>query len=182
MDSRLSRFQPPCSNAWRLFRFSGVAQPGRAAGSYPASRRIEADHRNQSATRNAGGFQRLHHRNGEGCEGQTATHKGSPMALATLKPRLTSMRIDKVPMLEAKAGTTPRIRGRAWMQTRERVALAHGYRCVDCNCVWVAGRDQMDHDVPLEQGGSNEDSNLRPRCITCAHAKTAAEAAARAGR
>jgi 5-methylcytosine-specific restriction protein A len=102
--------------------------------------------------------------------------------LATLKPRLKAASTHRVQMLEAKAGTTPRIRGSKWMTTRERVALAHGYRCVDCGCVWVASRDQMDHDTPLEQGGSNEDSNLRPRCITCAQAKTRREAMDRAGR
>lgn len=109
----------------------------------------------------------------------TERHK---MSLATLKPRLKNLASNAVPVLNTKAGTTPRIRGRAWMATRERVALAHDYRCVGCGCVWVPGRDQTDHDVPLEQGGSNDDTNLRPRCITCAHEKTAAEARARSGR
>lgn len=67
------------------------------------------------------------------------------------------------------------------MSTRQRVALAHGYRCAGCGCVWVSGRDQMDHKVPLEQGGSNDDDNLQPLCNDCHQAKTAAEARARAG-
>jgi 5-methylcytosine-specific restriction protein A len=41
-------------------------------------------------------------------------------------------------------------------------------------------RDQVDHDVPLEQGGSNEDENLNLLCVECHSAKTAQEAAARA--
>jgi 5-methylcytosine-specific restriction protein A len=83
-------------------------------------------------------------------------------------------------VLEAKAGTTERIRGRAWMATRQRVALAHGYRCAGCGCVWVPSRDQIDHTIPLEQGGGNEDSNLKPLCNACHEAKTAGEATRRA--
>jgi 5-methylcytosine-specific restriction protein A len=35
--------------------------------------------------------------------------------------------------------------------------------------------NQIDHEVPLEQGGSNDKSNLRIRCIACHAAKTADE-------
>lgn len=66
------------------------------------------------------------------------------------------------------------------MDTRKRVALAHDYRCAACGCVWVPHRDQIDHKVALEQGGSNEDSNLQPLCKPCHDAKTAAEATGRA--
>ena len=101
--------------------------------------------------------------------------------LQTLKPRLAHAALTTVPVLDVKAGTTPRPRGRAWMASRERVALAHGYRCVDCGRAWRANVDQMDHQVPLEQGGSNDDSNLRPRCNECHAAKTAVEAGHRTG-
>ncbi|WP_112177110.1 HNH endonuclease [Paraburkholderia unamae] len=67
------------------------------------------------------------------------------------------------------------------MKKRQRVALAHQYRCARCGCVWVSSRDQIDHIVPLEQGGSNDDSNLQPLCDTCHTAKTSTEASARAG-
>lgn len=62
------------------------------------------------------------------------------------------------------------------METRQRIALAHGYECVDCGRVWRSHVDHIDHDIPLEQGGSNEDSNLKPRCDECHKAKTASEA------
>lgn len=101
--------------------------------------------------------------------------------LTTLKPRLAALTQTRVKVLEAKAGTTPRVRGRTWMETRQRVALAHGYLCVDCGRVWRSDKDQIDHDIPLEQGGSNDDANLRPRCDDCHKAKSAREAAARAG-
>jgi len=101
------------------------------------------------------------------------------VSLATLKPRLATAKAHSTPMLEAKAGTTPRIRGRAWMETRKRVALAHGYRCAGCGCVWVPSRDQIDHRVGLEQGGSNDDCNLQPLCLPCHDKKTAREASGR---
>lgn len=102
-------------------------------------------------------------------------------ALRRLSPRLDISKAHRLPMLEAKAGTTERIRGRGWMQTRQRVALAHGMCCVDCGRIWIPQRDHIDHDTPLEQGGSNDDANLRPRCLECHSAKTAREAGARAG-
>jgi 5-methylcytosine-specific restriction endonuclease McrA len=85
-------------------------------------------------------------------------------------------------MLEAKAGTTEMERGRAWMAKRQRVALAHGYQCVTCRRAWVAHKDQIDHRIPREQGGSNDESNLQPLCKDCHDTKTAAEAKARASR
>lgn len=102
-------------------------------------------------------------------------------ALKTLKNRLAIKPTHTVRVLEAKAGTTERVRGRVWTETRQRIALAHGYRCVDCDRVWVSHLDQIDHAVPLEQGGSNDDANLRPRCDDCHAAKTAREAGQRAG-
>jgi 5-methylcytosine-specific restriction endonuclease McrA len=102
------------------------------------------------------------------------------MALATLKPRLATVNTLRAPVLESKAGAMPRVRGRAWMEARRRVALAHDYRCAGCGCVWVPHRDQIDHKMPLEQGGSNDDSNLQPLCSDCHERKTSAEAAARA--
>jgi len=102
------------------------------------------------------------------------------MALSTLKPRLSATPKSRVKTLDTKAGATERVRGRAWMTTRARVALDHGYRCVDCNRVWSPHLDQIDHDKPLEQGGTNDDANLKPRCDDCHKAKTAREAGARA--
>ncbi len=79
----------------------------------------------------------------------------------------------RLKMLETKAGTTPRIRGDAWMKIRRAVLLAGGFTCVDCGL--VSQSNQIDHEVPLEQGGSNDTNNLRIRCIPCHAAKTAAE-------
>lgn len=100
--------------------------------------------------------------------------------LTTLKPRVQSLTATRVPMLEAKAGTTPRIRGSRWVKTRKRIAVDQQFRCQRCGCVWLPWRDQVDHDVPLEQGGSNDDSNLKLLCDDCHKFKTADEARARA--
>jgi len=104
------------------------------------------------------------------------------MALTTLKPRLGVLKTTRAPMLEAKAGATEMERGRAWMAKRQRVALAHGYQCATCRRAWISYRDQIDHRIPREQGGSNDESNLQPLCNECHKAKTDGEAKARAGR
>jgi 5-methylcytosine-specific restriction protein A len=101
------------------------------------------------------------------------------MPLTTLKPRLSTLSTARAPMLEAKAGSTQMERGRAWMAKRERVALAHGYRCAGCSLAWRAAQDQIDHIIPRERGGSNDESNLQPLCDACHKAKTADETKAR---
>ncbi|MGJ7497476.1 HNH endonuclease [Variovorax sp. RT4R15] len=111
---------------------------------------------------------------------QTATHKGSPMALTTLKPRLGTATTSRVRTMDTKAGATEMERGRAWMAKRQRVALAHGYKCATCKRLWVPTRDQIDHRIPREQGGSNNESNLQALCNECHKAKTDAEAVQRA--
>jgi 5-methylcytosine-specific restriction protein A len=104
------------------------------------------------------------------------------MKLKTLKPRLATASLVRAPVLNAKAGATEMERGRAWMAKRLRVALVHNYVCALCPRVWQPHRDHIDHRIPREQGGSNDESNLQPLCLECHRAKTAAEAALRAGR
>lgn len=105
------------------------------------------------------------------------------MALTTLRPRLATGTFTRAPVLQAKAETTEMERGRAWMAKRDRVAAAYGYKCAVCGRLWVSYRDHIDHKVPREQGGSNDESNLQPLCNEPCHAeKTAAEAKARARR
>jgi len=65
------------------------------------------------------------------------------------------------------------------MEIRRKALVLGLFACVDCGSV---GRDnEIDHDTPLEQGGSNEQSNLKIRCIQCHKAKTAKEGRARLG-
>ena len=102
------------------------------------------------------------------------------MSLKTLKPKLAILNTNRVKVLDAKAGTTERIRGRAWMQERKTALMAGLFTCVDCGM--VSATNQIDHDTPLEQGGKNEQSNYRVRCIECHKRKTAAEGRARHGK
>lgn len=104
------------------------------------------------------------------------------MRLKTLKSTMPTLG-TKLRTLETKAGATERPRGEAWQNTRARIARRDGYVCAKCGRAWLPSRDHVDHRIPLEQGGSNDDSNLQLLCDTPCHAeKTAAEAAARAGR
>lgn len=97
------------------------------------------------------------------------------MKLQTLKPALSSLKTQRFAVLEAKAGTTERIRGRTWMTTRQRIALAHNYTCAHCGLLWRSHIDQIDHITPLEQAGNNDDSNLQPLCVSCHEIKTSGE-------
>jgi 5-methylcytosine-specific restriction protein A len=105
------------------------------------------------------------------------------MALNMLKPRLKVIpATTRVKLLETKAGTTERIRGRTWMTTRRAVLMRDNYRCAGCGI--VRADNECDHTVPLEQGGSNDMCNLQTLCggpDGCHTRKTAAEAKARAG-
>lgn len=95
------------------------------------------------------------------------------MKLHKLGARLPVVDTRRVKVLEAKAGTTPRTRGDAWMKIRRRVLVAGEFRCVDCG--HIATTNQIDHDTPLEQGGTDAEQNLVIRCIPCHEAKTADE-------
>lgn len=67
------------------------------------------------------------------------------------------------------------------MAKRLRVALAYNYLCAGCSRIWRPDQDQIDHRIPREQGGSNDESNLQPLCCECHQAKTAGETKTRAG-
>lgn len=103
------------------------------------------------------------------------------MSLSTLKPRLSVGSLTRTPVLQTKAGTTEMERGRAWMAKRQRVAQRFNYICQGpgCGLVWRSDRDQIDHRIPREQGGSNDESNLQPLCLECHRIKTDEETARR---
>jgi 5-methylcytosine-specific restriction endonuclease McrA len=101
--------------------------------------------------------------------------------LQMLKPRLRAIDSRRVRMLQHDT-VNPRPRGEQWMETRRRIQLRDGSVCCDCGRLWLPHRDHVDHEIPREQGGSDDDSNLRLRCIECHKAKTAREAQERAAR
>jgi 5-methylcytosine-specific restriction protein A len=102
------------------------------------------------------------------------------LKLKRLPDRLQSIVTRRLSVLETKAGSTVRLRGDTWMKIRRRVLVDGGFACVDCGLVNMS--NQIDHDIPLEQGGSNDDSNLKIRCIACHEAKTKSENKALFGR
>lgn len=105
------------------------------------------------------------------------------MKLQRLPQRLQTINTTRRPTLEAKAGTTPRLRGDTWMTIRRRILLRDGFKCQCCGIVRMD--NEVDHITPLEQGGSNEDDNLQTLCSGpdgCHARKTKQEAQARAGR
>ncbi len=68
-----------------------------------------------------------------------------------------------------------RMRGRRWLALRSQVLSAEP-RCLSClqqGCLSAA--DEVDHIVPLQQGGTDEVSNLQPLCHDCHATKSAAE-------
>ena len=104
------------------------------------------------------------------------------MKLQRLKPRLTAASTNRLVTLEAKAGTTQRVRGGSWMNTRRRIMERDEYKCAACGR--VRGDHEVDHREPLEQGGTNDDTNLQLLCSgpdRCHAIKTKAEAQGRAG-
>lgn len=94
--------------------------------------------------------------------------------LTTLKPTLHALK----PRIQAQTAATERLRGRAAMDRSARIKLRDNYTCREC--VRVTSAIEVDHIVPLWQGGPDTDDNLQCLCIDCHAAKTAREAGMRA--
>lgn len=82
--------------------------------------------------------------------------------LQALKPRVLGTLPSKV---RTAPTATPRLTGTAADKMREAVRLRDGYLCQACMDIGVyrAGH-QVDHTIPLEEGGSNAMSNQRLLC------------------
>ena len=100
--------------------------------------------------------------------------------LHTLAPRvklLDAARLKAAP----RAESTPRLRGERWMHIREAWLRAHPM-CAECERRGEAKlAQQVDHVVPLADGGRDDGSNYQSLCVPCHAAKSASEAKARAG-
>lgn len=62
-----------------------------------------------------------------------------------------------------------RVTGRALQRRNERIKLRDGYRCQECGRVTTQG--QVDHRIPLAQGGTEDDDNLQWLCEKPCHAE-----------
>ena len=108
---------------------------------------------------------------------------GEAMKLQRLPNRLTAIATTRLPTLQTKAGSTKRIAGSTWMATRRQVQQRDKFTCAACGA--VRADHEVDHRVPLEQGGSNDLDNLQLLCSgvgQCHDLKTRQEAKDRAGR
>jgi len=65
--------------------------------------------------------------------------------------------------------------GRAGVVERERIKTRDKYTCQHCGI--VTQKLEVDHKVPLHQGGHDYDSNKQSLCIPCHEKKTRGEIA-----
>ena len=94
-------------------------------------------------------------------------------SLATIKPRVHTMMQTRNPEAEQ------RTRGRKWMSIRARWFSNHPL-CVECQRVGrVSVASQLDHIIPLIDGGKDDESNYKSLCKAHHDAKTEDEAKAR---
>jgi 5-methylcytosine-specific restriction protein A len=61
---------------------------------------------------------------------------------------------------ERRGGLT----GWEWSAIKKRIKRRDGYRCTECGSSIDL---EVDHEVALEEGGTNDDENLRTRCRPC---------------
>lgn len=100
--------------------------------------------------------------------------------LKTVAPRVVATTASRVRTLTRTAGATPRLNDRsggAWAVIRRRI-LARDPLCVDCLAATpqhVSVSREVDHRIPLERGGSDDDANLAGVCVPCHRAKSARE-------
>jgi 5-methylcytosine-specific restriction protein A len=103
--------------------------------------------------------------------------------LQTLKPRLQSAGSRIVTLAPTRPEATPRKRGWAGVQDRERIRERDFGLCQACqrNGKTSVGA-AVDHIIPLWKGGSDGDSNKELLCDPCHDTKSAREAAERVRR
>lgn len=95
--------------------------------------------------------------------------------LTTLKPRVQTLGRP------LQAVVVERIRGRQSQRRRERV-LSTDPLCAECRRQGlIVLAIEVDHVVPLWEGGAEDDANCEGLCVECHRAKSAAEAARRHG-
>ena len=102
--------------------------------------------------------------------------KKKPARLAMLRPRISEVSTTRVAVLAGTPGATQRDRGRPWRRLRAEILLSAPL-CAHCS---RAGRvtlaTEVDHRVPLSQGGTDDRDNLDPLCRACHLKKSAMDA------
>lgn len=101
------------------------------------------------------------------------------MKLKTLKSALPRLNSARIAVISINPIATPRLRGRAGVERRAKW-LAKNPLCIDCEEEGrVTAGEEVDHEIPLWQGGADDESNFATRCIEHHKSKTAREAAER---
>jgi 5-methylcytosine-specific restriction protein A len=93
--------------------------------------------------------------------------------MQTLKPRLQAANTTTVKPLADTPGSTPRQRGRAWMERREKLLRANPLCAMCLQRGMSTPAREVDHVTPLHQGGPDVDSNTQNLCVSCHKEKTA---------
>ena len=99
------------------------------------------------------------------------------MRLATLKPRVQTLKASRVQQIEG----TKRISGNSLYAIMKRFERMHPRICAECRRQGLVGfGDELDHIVPLHLGGKESDANRQWLCREHHAEKTAREAGGRA--
>jgi 5-methylcytosine-specific restriction enzyme A len=84
--------------------------------------------------------------------------------------------VHRPPPWERREPPPDRVRGRE-LQRRRRIVFDREPRCVVCLAAGHArAATELDHIVPLAEGGADDYTNLQGLCHDCHERKTAAEA------
>lgn len=68
-----------------------------------------------------------------------------------------------------------RLVGRALQKRNRRIKLRDQFTCRDCGYIFTEDKLQVDHIVPVAEGGSDEDENCQTLCLDCHDLKTLSE-------
>lgn len=102
--------------------------------------------------------------------------------MKTLKRNLPALQVKRPPSLANAANARRRPAASIRTRQRMRVWLKQDARCAACGCVLSITEGELDHVVPLVDGGELIDNNTQFLCKPCHADKTAAEATARSQR
>ncbi len=95
--------------------------------------------------------------------------------MESLKPRLQPV-ATRLPTRNAAHGwqrndLTPKrkLSGSARQKRNERIKLRDGYTCQECGSIRLPKELEVDHRIPICDGGSEHDSNLQSLCAEPCH-------------
>lgn len=100
------------------------------------------------------------------------------MKLNTIKPRVAMANLATASAAPMPVNYGQGRGGRPWRRKRDAVLKRDGYQCQceDCKAEdRITLADEVDHIIPLSQGGTDDETNLRAIAHDCHEKKTARE-------